>query len=343
MIPVGNLYYMLLYAWGYFRAAELRDVGHDESPNLPHLLALVLNDRIHRLLRQGLDRGYVSIEEETRAPRGRLLFNDMVKRQTLLRGLAVCEYDELTPDVLHNRILLETILRLAGSEKVEAPLRHELRLTASRMSSVSRVRLTGDVFRRVQLSRNTAQYGLLMHICELLFHELMPDSEGASYRFRSIADDEIRMAALFEEFLRKFYDRELPGRRAASEIMRWEAEANEPGDLVLLPVMHTDITIRSAGRVLVVDAKYYPRHLVKNQFGGERLISEHLYQLAAYLAHVSAREPGMLVEGMLLYPQTAEPAELRYRLLGKPVTVATVDLSADWKKIQERLIYLATV
>ncbi len=350
MIPARNLYYMLLYAWGYFHASDMRSVGADDSPNLPNLLAKVLVDHTRRLLRQGLDRGYVEIHEDTRSPRGRLRLDEMIKRQTLLRGMAVCEFDELTPDVLHNRILLETLIRLAGNDCVERALRHELMLTARRIPGVSRVCLTPNVFKRVQLSRNTAQYGLLMHICELLFHELMPDTSSGTRRFKGIADDQVRMAALFEEFLRKFYDLELPEGRARAEIMRWEAASSVPSDMVYLPVMKTDITIRAPGRVLVIDAKYYPSHLAKSQFGDERLISGHLYQLSTYLAHVGVRACGeqvggivgirKQVSGMLLYPQNGEPVELHYHLLGRPVTIASVNLAAEWREIHQRLLAL---
>lgn len=340
MIPARNLYYMLLYAWGHFRASDVRSVGDDDSPNLPSLLARVLVDRTHRLLRQGIDRGYLEIRDYTRRPRGRLCIDEMVKRQTLQRGLAVCEFDELTPDVLHNRILLETLIRLAGNYRVDRGLRHELMLTVKRMGGVSRVRLTSDLFRRVQLSRNTSQYGLLMHICELLFHELMPDAAGGPRRFQSLADDQARMSALFEEFLRRFYDRELVGAGVRAETMAWDAEAASISDLAHLPVMKTDITIRSPGRVTVVDAKYYSSHLVKNQFGGERLIPAHLYQLSTYLAHVHTRRPDLQVSGMLIYPQNGEPVNLNYMLLGRPVNVATVNLAGEWRDIHDRLLAL---
>lgn len=332
---------MLLYAWGYFRSSDVKSVGEDDSPDLPTLLAKVLVDRTHRLLRQGLDRGYLEIREDTRTPRGRLCLGEMVKRQTRLRGVAVCDFDELTPDVLHNRILLETLIRLASSDRLDRYVRHDLLLTARRMGGVSRIRLTSDVFRRVQLSRNNAQYGLLMHICELLFHDLMPDTQDGSRRFLGVAHDQIRMSALFEDFLRKFYDIELAEGSARAEIMAWDATSPTPADLGYLPVMKTDITIRLPGRVIVVDAKYYPSHLVRNQFGSERLISGHLYQLSTYLAHVGLREDTDQISGILIYPQNGEPVELHYQLLGYPVTIASIDLSAAWTDIHDRLLLLA--
>jgi 5-methylcytosine-specific restriction enzyme subunit McrC len=169
----------------------------------------------------------------------------------------------------------------------------------------------------------------------------MPDAAGGRRRFQSLADDQVRMSALFEEFLRRFYDRELVGARVQAEIMAWDAAASTASDLANLPVMKTDITIRSPGRVMVVDAKYYPSHLVKNQFGGERLIPAHLYQLSTYLAHVSMRTPDLRLSGMLLYPQNGEPVDLNYLLLGQPVRVVTVNLADEWRDIHDRLLALA--
>ena len=339
MIPPRNIYYMLLYAWGHFIPGEIQTVGSDESPNLPTLLAGILNARIHRLLRRGIDQGYVSSIEDLRAPRGRLKMTEMVGRQTLLRGYAVCEIDELTPDILHNRILLETILRLAGEKGINRGLQRELKLTAARMRGVSRIRLTGDVFKRVQLSRNTAQYGLLMHICELLFHEHMPDSQGEGGSLVGLAQDEVRMAYLYEEFLRSFYKIELPHSKVAKEQMRWEAKSDAEA-LALLPIMETDVTIRSPGRVLVIDAKYYPSHLTTSRFGTERVHSSHLYQLKSYLNHVSRREPEVTVDGMLIYPQGPFAADLRYCLEGHNIRIATVNMGQEWQDIHNRLLQL---
>ena len=44
---------------------------------------------------------------------------------------------------------------------------------------------------------------------------------------------------------------------------------------------------------------------------------------------------------MLLYPQNGEPVELSYDLLGRQVTVASVNLAAEWPNVHQRLIELA--
>src|SRR5690242_16948293 len=104
-IPIRNLYYLLLYAWDKFPEGEQVEVGAEASPDLPDLLARVLLSGSRRLLRRGLDRGYLGAVEELAAPRGRFLLGDTTKRNSLLNGRVVCAYDELSVDVPHNRIL----------------------------------------------------------------------------------------------------------------------------------------------------------------------------------------------------------------------------------------------
>jgi 5-methylcytosine-specific restriction enzyme subunit McrC len=338
-IPVRNIYYLLLYAWGHFKSGGVRDVGVDESPDLPNLLGKVLNDGTHRLLRRGLDRGYIEVTEETRSPRGRLRLDVMTKQQTMLRGFAVCDLDELTPDVLHNQILKATLLSLAACSDVKKDLRHELIKSSRRMVGVAPIRLSSDLFHRVQLSRNTSQYGFLMRVCELVFHALLPDDIGSGSKFQSILEDETRMPAVFEDFLRNFYRSELQGYSAASEIMPWLAEAEEESDLAYLPIMQTDITLRSRDRTIIADAKYYKEMLAGGRYT-PKVRSDHLYQLSAYLAHAGKKEPGKRLSGLLIYPSQGRSLRLRYHLLGTPVTVATVDLSAEWPAIHSELIAL---
>lgn len=338
-IPIRNIYYLLLYAWGHFKGAAVRDIAADQSPDLPNLLGKVLNDGTHRLLRRGLDRGYVEVTEETRSPRGKLRLDVMSKQQTLLRGFAVCDLDELTPDVLHNQVLKASLLALADCKDVKRDFRHELLSSARRMTGVSPIRLSAQVFRRVQLSRNTSQYGLLIRVCELVFHSLLPDERGGNSKFQSILEDETRMSALFEDFLLNFYRSELPEYSAASEIMPWLAEAEDAADLAYLPIMKTDITLRSGARTVVADAKYYKDILAGGRYD-PKVRSEHLYQLSTYLAHVREKEPEKELSGLLIYPSGGESMRLSYCLLGIPFAVATIDLSAEWQAIHTELLEL---
>jgi 5-methylcytosine-specific restriction enzyme subunit McrC len=83
--------------------------------DLAQALAASFCMHTERIVRQGLLRGYVEVEERRSDLRGRVRFGDQLAR---LAGLAIpleVTYDEFTPDVTENRLLraaTETLLRM---------------------------------------------------------------------------------------------------------------------------------------------------------------------------------------------------------------------------------------
>lgn len=337
-IPIRNLYYLFCYAWQRFPDGPSVDVGIDAAPDLPNLLARILVNDTNRLLRRGMDRGYRAFVEETRAPRGRLLLDQIVKQQTLRRGAVVCAIDELTPDVPHNQILKATCRLVTRTRGIDRDLSHELGVIVQRLQAVSDIKLSAGVFGRVQLSRNTGQYRPLLRLCELIFRARLPDEEGAASSFADILKDETVMSAVFEDFLRNFYQHNQAQFTVGREIMAWDAVPMDQASHGRVPIMETDITLRSRQRTIVMDAKFYKEMLV-SRGGPGKIRSGHLYQLFAYLEHAGARTPHLPCDGALLYPAVGDPIALRYRMRGHEVLVKSIDLTKDrWQDIHDDLL-----
>jgi 5-methylcytosine-specific restriction enzyme subunit McrC len=70
---------------------------------------------------------------------------------------------------------------------------------------------------------------------------------------------------------------------------------------------------------------------------GERVRSQHLYQLVTYLQHERRRQEHKGLCGLLIYPEVGQSLRLRYRLLDLPVLVATIDLGREWHDIEKEL------
>jgi 5-methylcytosine-specific restriction enzyme subunit McrC len=336
-IPIRNLYFLFTYAWGKFPAGGATDAGIDECPDLPNLFARLLITGTHRLLRRGLDRDYQTFVEESRAPKGRLLIERIIKEQTLRRGSLICSYDELTTDVVHNQIIKATAAALSRTPNVEPSYRHELALIVKRFAPISDVHLRPELFRRVQLSRNTGQYLPIIKLCELVFRSLLPDQEGSGTRFADILKDEVVMSAVFEDFLRNFFAYEQSAYVVSREVMTWDGVPLDDASAGFLPVMETDITLRSLDRVIILDAKFYRQALLERH-GGRKVRSSHLYQLTSYLNHAERRHPSHTVAGGLVYPAVGDPIRLRYQIQGRNVLIRSIDLSKDWREIHEDLL-----
>jgi 5-methylcytosine-specific restriction enzyme subunit McrC len=262
----------------------------------------------------------------------------MIKEATRLRGTAVCDFDELTHDILHNQVLKATLTNLANCPDVEKEARRDLCSLARRFPDVAEIQLSAHCFRRVVVSRNNREYKFLMRLCEFVFWSLMPDERGVTARFQQVLDDDVRMSAVFEDFLRNFFELNCIEYCVRAEAPEWYVTDATERDRKFLPRMLTDITLRHPHHTIIVDAKFYPTPLVQSHRGeGQRVRSQHLYQLITYLQHERERHKDRGLSGMLIYPDVGRSLRLRYRLLGIPILVATVDLGKEWRHIETEL------
>lgn len=341
MVPVRNVYYLLCYAWDHAEPAPLADVGGVEAGQLQDLLAHVLVSGVAGLLRRGLDRAYVEHEDALRSPRGRLDVSATLKRNLERASRAVCQYDELSHDVLHNRLLRATMLRLA-SAGVAPRLARELTIAARRMREVADIDPLPALFRRVQLHRNNAHYRFLLHACELAVRFLIPEQRGQGYRFVDFRADEQEMGALFEAFVRNFLRREQDHFSVkGGEIIRWAAEPVQPGAEALLPIMKTDISLVAPGHKVIVDAKFYTSAMRTGRDGSRKLREAHLYQMFAYLKNLEAHGQGVADTAVLLYATSGERFDHRFRLGSHQLRACSLDLNQPWSGIREELLLLA--
>jgi 5-methylcytosine-specific restriction endonuclease McrBC regulatory subunit McrC len=91
-IPIRNVYYMLCYAWEHWAEGEtvsVDDVDFDFD-RTQDLLAHILAEGTARLLKRGLDRGYIPIADDVPGIRGKLDFATTSKRALLARAQTHC-------------------------------------------------------------------------------------------------------------------------------------------------------------------------------------------------------------------------------------------------------------
>ena len=341
-IPIQNLYFILCYAWDRLEERDLVDVSSEDATSLVNLFSRVLIGGTRYLLHRGLDRGYLAMEDDLAGIRGKIDFSATMKRQLMHNARLHCSFDELSYDVLHNRILKTTISRLAASSDVDKTYRSELADIHRRLSNIKETHLRADLFARVQLHRNNAFYGFLMNVCEMIYNYYLASQRGGDASFRDFFRDEGKMATVFENFVCNFLRTELQGkypgyRVKGAEYIDWDAQAMDSTAAALLPKMITDISIVTPTGYLIVDTKYYQKALA-GQYG-LKLHTPNLYQLFSYLRNTAVKGPEFKnCAGMLLYPTVQNDLCLKYDIQGHPVAVNTVDLSMDWQDIHNALI-----
>jgi 5-methylcytosine-specific restriction enzyme subunit McrC len=341
-VPVANIYNLLCYAWDKLQERDVIAVAAERETRLLDLFARVLVSGCSHLLKRGLDRGYVLEAEEIPGIRGRLDLATSARRIAFPRGRAVCQFDELSYDVVHNRIIKATLRNLLAVRELDRELSSAARALWRRFESVGDVELTPALFRMVQLHRNNAIYDFLLRVCLLLREQLVPVGDHAGgLRFRDFTDDQQAMGHVFQAFLFNYLKRHQDRYRVRSNRLEWQHLGSDDSAVPFLPEMRTDITLSSKERVIIAEAKFTPSPF-QSQHGKRTLRSDHLYQLFAYLRNGSELARGLALEGLLVYPAAEASLSLRLKLDGYLVSVRTVDLSSNWPDIEAQVLALVS-
>lgn len=342
MIPIKNLFFILCYAWGRLDEGELVNASLDEVGTPQDLLARILINGSNRVLKDGLDRGYLEFVEESSSLRGKIDFSTSISRLLFEQAKAATFVDELSHNILHNQILKTTLLSLSNSDLVDAKLRSELTRLVRKFNDVDLIRLTASVFKRVQIHQNNSFYAFLTNVCELVYLQGTPNSEIGDMKIRDFSRDEVKMRKVFQDFVFNFYKLNQREYAVASERLTWGAFGDE-GALRLLPNMYTDVSLSSPTRKIILDTKYYAEAF-KSNWGKQSFHSSHLYQLNTYLdAAQRTTNDDRQLDGVLLYPATSDEFTIEFELRNHSITVAALDMRQDSSKIGARLLTLLSI
>jgi 5-methylcytosine-specific restriction enzyme subunit McrC len=332
-IPIQNIYYLLCYAWNKLEEGEVVDVSSINSTKLIDLFAKVLAGGTHHLIRRGFDRGYLAFAEETPRIRGKIDFSSSLKRNLLARGHAHCEHEELDYNVLHNRILKTTLERLSLADRLDTKLREDVREVLRWLRQVESVRLSSQIFRRIQLHRNNHYYTFLLNVCELVYDQLLVDERSGRSRFRDFLRDKDRMNRLFQDFVYNFYKLEQKEFKVEALRIYWQAVPETAEASEYLPVMQTDVCLTKHDRKIILDCKYYRETLQRSQYR-QTVDSSNLYQIFSYVKNKESDEGWENCEGILLYPAVNQTLDLSYNIQGHLIRVKTINLNQDWQQIK---------
>lgn len=339
-IPIQNIYYLLCYAWDALEERNIVRIQQDKCRSYADLFARVLESGVTHLLKRGLDRGYITEEEDTSSFRGKFDVSNTIKHNCLQQARVHCRFDTLSYDVTHNRIIKKTIGRLVRCNDLDRGLRNRLLGVYRRLRDIAAIDLSPNIFGRVTLHRNNAFYGFLLHVCRLIYDCLLVDETSGEMTFRDFLRDEAAMARLFERFVYNFFYREQDIFHVKRETIDWQDVTAEEEQMPFLPKMRTDVSMVSKDRHIVLDTKYTV-HTLQSFRASETVKSSNLYQLFAYLKNLRVVEKEeRQVEGILLYPTVSKTLDLEYVIQGHRVRIATLDLNTGWSEIAQRLLGL---
>ena len=344
-IPIRNVWYMLLYAWSAYRKKDRLSVKVDQAPSLDALLASVLADQIEQRIRIGLQRDYILTESLVAGIRGRINFGESLKRFSFHRGQAYCHHDVFCADVLNNQIIRSTLDRVAqigdfgAKRQIGDNLRARIRRLVRNLEGIDLIELTAEQIRRQRLKRTDADYGLMLAICHLLYHRLMPTEDVGVERLPGLDRDDLTLFEIFEQFVAQFFTFHLSRDWdvGAQQRINWTSER----ECSHLPAMRLDVRLehRQTGELVYLDTKFTAGIVVASQFGKQCFDSSHLFQIYAYLRSQEDYSPAhRSTTGILLYPASNLRLSESVNIQGHDIRWETLDLAQRWEGIEHDLL-----
>lgn len=332
-ILIKNIYYMLAYAFQILNQGAYEDMATEEFENAHDLFAAILSNGISYQLKQGLYKSYIPYEENLTTVKGKININETIKNQMAKKQMIYCEFDEFSENNIYNQIIKTTANLLLKSNDVSSKYRASLKKVLLFFENVDTVNLSLIRWDTIRFSRNNQNYRILLSVCRLLIEGMLFTTESGDQKLAEFFDEQ-RMCALYEKFILEYYKKEFPKLYVDAPEIKWQLDDDND---YLLPKMLSDIVIKSGGKTLIIDAKYYQKNL-SNYFSKETVISNNLYQIFAYVKNQDVGNTGN-VSGLLLYAKTDAEVQPKstYMMSGNSIGVDNLDLNCDFVFIKNQL------
>ena len=304
-----------------------RDFDFHSDAALPDYLALALISAARQAFSRGLLRGYLTREEAMYAVRGRIRFDEQMRRRFGIPMPVEVRHDEFTDDITANR-LVKAAVRVLGMMRLRSPVASNgLVRIAATLDSVSLVDFPSRNVPNVEFDRVNAHYREVVALSRMVLQHSAYQLERGTVRASGLLVDMIK---LFQDFVTVALREELgisEERFRESEIATLDLPTTgERGRVHLRP----DLVWWDGSRcVFVGDVKY-------KRIDDERVRNSDLYQMLAYVTALNL--PG----GLLIYAKgEAEVAKYKVRHAGKLLEVDALDLSGPLECVLQRVRGLA--
>ncbi len=335
-IFIRNIYYMLAYAFTALRHDGYKNLAGEKFSHIHNLFAAIFCIGISMQLRQGLKRDYLQMQEDLRTVHGRIDLAASLRLKLQHRCQLSCCFDELSENILMNRILKTAALVLLHSSEVERRYKDQLKKSLSFFNTLEPLDPQLVPWKLLQKQHCSRAYLMLLGLSRLLFDGMLQCPHIGKYRLLSFIDEQA-MSRLYEKFILAYFTQEHPHIKTAAAQIQW---ALDDGHAELLPRMQTDVMLTQNSKVLIIDAKYYA-HSLQSRYNVRTIHSANLYQIFTYVKNkeweFSSREHQ--VSGMLLYAAAEDDFQPNqcYYMSGNKISVRTLDLNRPFNDIAAQL------
>ena len=206
LVLMSSVLLMLTYAFQELKFSD-EDLWLPKDEQIHEIIIRILIKKLSTLVEGGLYKNYNETEENASCLRGRIMFNQNIQQNLILKHRLYCRYSELTQDILENQIIKSMLYSLGLQAWLTDETRNALLRLYQGFKFVSVISLDRTSFTKLQFTRLNEHYRSILKICEILF-------ENSSIEINNVGKYEsfaflIDMNRLFEEFIREYLKQSL--------------------------------------------------------------------------------------------------------------------------------------
>lgn len=333
-IPIKNIYYMVLYAWGKVKnISNITEKNTEGLRGFNDVITEFFLSEVSLIIKKGIGREYVNIDAQAKFIKGKI---DIARSIKLIQPNLICYFDEYSDDIILNQVIKAVLIRIVGIVGIKDEHKKRARTLLLQFTNVRLISLDDITLKNITFNKLNKDYEYAIDMGMLIYKNSIPtEEEEGNYKFIDIMKDEERVSMIFEEFLRNFYNIH-SNYNVHSRHYNFDWEPIDNSNKGLLPRMETDIELTQNNTKIIIDAKYY-RNAFSSKYEGKKLVSNNIYQMKAYLnQNLNKYE---ILRGVLIYPSNGyEIIEKFYSKMGYSIEFRTIDLNMDWKEIESRLL-----
>lgn len=195
-----NALEMLKYLYSEINGRKFKAMDITKCQTLDDLYALVITTWCGALAKEGLYKEYITHEnEEMTAPQGQINFQEVISKQSKMRGTLICTYDELSENVYMNHMLKGTLQYFIYDSAINQVIKTEVQKTLQMFNGVDSVDINRIKWKTIRYNNSTMRYKHVLEMCKTLLDERQLQK---SYEYT----ESERLFVLFKRQLIKYID-----------------------------------------------------------------------------------------------------------------------------------------
>jgi 5-methylcytosine-specific restriction enzyme subunit McrC len=319
-IEMSSVLFLLSYA------VILIDWSPDEAEfgtdvDIVDLVAVLLARSVEHATRRGLLFGYLTEDESLAAPRGRIRFDDQIRRRQAIAPPVEVRHDVFTSDIIENRLLLSALVALSRVGERSDLARHELARAERAFGGVRHVRFARGRVPEIALTLLNRHYESALALAALVLRSTSVDIGSGGANASAFLVD---MNMVFERFVRRALRTALGADARTLPDVGPRTYFDETGHIPLKP----DLCLldRSGNVLWIGDAKY-------KRLPADAYRNGDVYQLFAYTVGFD------VPRGTLIYAADDGVANAEYPIVhsGKTIEIFALDLARSPRMILRTL------